>query len=226
MAYIKNHDPWTVLDLLTARALNHLETQWDEVKSDADIHNHDTRYYTQTLADATFFSLTFRTGFDADMIDGKHYSELISDAMPIGAIVYWPSESAVPTGWHKCDGSGGTANLRDMFIIGAGNVYDPAETGGSSTLAIAGTIAVGNHSVTNDEMPLHTHTYTDHSNSQNASHQIGLASSPVGAETHISRVTGTAGSGNVHGHTGSTITLSDITVMPPYYALYLIQKVS
>lgn len=226
MVYTKNYDPWTVLGLLTARALNHLESQWDELKSDADIHNHDSRYYTKALADTTFFSLTFKTGFDADMIDGKHYTELISAAMPIGAIVYWPSESAVPTGWNKCDGSNGTADLQDLFIIGAGDVYDPADTGGSATLAIAGSITVGAHSVTNDEMPLHTHTYTDHSNSQNASHAIATASSPVGTETHSSLTTGSTGSGNAHGHTGSTITLSNIDVVPPYYAIYLIQKVS
>lgn len=39
---------------------------------------------------------------------------------------------AIPSGWALCDGTNGTPDLRDRFIVGAGTTYDPADTGGVS----------------------------------------------------------------------------------------------
>jgi hypothetical protein len=217
---------WGPTDLLSGKAFNHIETQHDENKIDADAHNHDSRYYTKTIADATFFSTTFYTGFDADKIDGSHYSDLIGSAMPIGAIVYWPSEDAAPTGWHVCDGAGGTPNLRDKFIVGAGTTYNPTNTGGAFATAITGSVTIGDHTLIADEMPIHTHGYSDHYNSQELSGVGYAATGPCGTEVHDDRTTASAGGATGHGHTGSTITLNNITATPPYYALYLIMKVS
>jgi len=55
MTYTKFHTTWLDTDLLSAAAMNHIESQWDEITTDADAHTHDTRYYTKTLADTTFF---------------------------------------------------------------------------------------------------------------------------------------------------------------------------
>jgi len=69
-----------------------------------------------------------------------------------GIIVMWSgSPAAIPTGWALCDGAGGTPNLRGRFIVG----YDATDadynaigdTGGSKT-----------HTLTEAEMPSHTHT--------------------------------------------------------------------
>lgn len=38
----------------------------------------------------------------------------------------------IPTGWHLCDGNAGRPDLRDRFIIGAGDTYNPDATGGSA----------------------------------------------------------------------------------------------
>ena len=51
-----------------------------------------------------------------------------------GLIAIWSGEIAdIPSGWHLCDGTDGTPDLRDRFVIGAGNYYDPGDTGGSAT---------------------------------------------------------------------------------------------
>lgn len=39
----------------------------------------------------------------------------------------------IPTGWQLCDGTNGTIDLRDKFIVGAGTAYDPGDTGGALT---------------------------------------------------------------------------------------------
>lgn len=62
-------------------------------------------------------------------------------------------------GWQLADGTNGTADLRDRFIVGAGLTYAPGATGGLSTntLTIA-QLPAHNHGV-ND--PSHTHTVSD-----------------------------------------------------------------
>jgi len=48
-----------------------------------------------------------------------------------GMIVMWSgSIETIPTGWHLCDGTEGTPDLRDMFIVGAGTTYVPGQTAG------------------------------------------------------------------------------------------------
>jgi len=34
----------------------------------------------------------------------------------------------IPAGWLLCDGNNGTPDLRDKFVIGAGNTYNPNDT--------------------------------------------------------------------------------------------------
>lgn len=49
-------------------------------------------------------------------------------------IVLWSGAIVdIPDGWVICDGTHGTPDLRDRFIIGAGDTYNPDDTGGAST---------------------------------------------------------------------------------------------
>lgn len=46
-----------------------------------------------------------------------------------GIIVLWGGAIAdIPAGWGLCDGSGERPDLRDKFIIGAGNTYAVDQT--------------------------------------------------------------------------------------------------
>ena len=48
-------------------------------------------------------------------------------------IIAWWSGAIVdiPAGWSICDGNGGRPDLRDMFLIFAGDTYNPDASGGS-----------------------------------------------------------------------------------------------
>jgi hypothetical protein len=41
-------------------------------------------------------------------------------------------ESTIPAGWLLCDGSHGTPDLRNRFIVGAGNIHGLGDYGGAT----------------------------------------------------------------------------------------------
>ena len=151
-----------------------------------------------------------------------------SISVPKGAIVVWSgAENNIPANWHLCDGTNGTPDLRDKFVLGAGNNYSVGQTGGSSTASL---------SVEN--MPPHTHTITGSTSSDGShSHTISIGEgyhargttdsdySPSGSATtlssstdgeHTHTITATAeatGGGQPHEN------------MPPYYALCYIMRI-
>jgi hypothetical protein len=56
------------------------------------------------------------------------------DPIPSGGIIMWSGSSGnVPSGWVLCDGSNGAPDLRDRFIVGAGNTYAEGAVGGTPT---------------------------------------------------------------------------------------------
>lgn len=144
---------------------------------------------------------------------------LISYLVPAGAIIMWSGTvSNIPTGWHLCDGTNGTPDLRSKFIIGAGSglgsSFAPGSTGGSSTL----TLGVAN-------LPAHHHSWGVTSNFSPSDPATGVTYSPQNlwsdnAGDHYpitlfsqgNAVTGDTGSGN------------PVDIMPPYYALAFIMK--
>lgn len=242
MSYEKYHDPWAESDLLSAASFNHIESQWDAIKSDADAHNHDTRYYTKTISDATFFTTSFYTGFDADTLDGYHYADLITGILPAGAIMAWSgTDATVPSGWAICTGQtvGGytTPNLRDRFIVGAGSTYSPGATGGvgayNATFTPTGSITVAAHALTTSELPAHSHSFTEYrrvgSYMYHAAHQEYPYNYTFISATTSSRsasIEQQATGGGSHGHSGSTISFDSVDTRPKYMALYYIMKVS
>lgn len=72
----------------------------------------------------------------------------VHSVLPAGAIIMWGGAIAsIPTGWQLCNGSNGTPDLRDRFIVGAGNSYAVAAVGGSNSVTLDST-----------QLPLHNHT--------------------------------------------------------------------
>ena len=54
--------------------------------------------------------------------------------VPSGGVILWHGASnAVPKGWAICDGTNGTPDLRDRFVIGAGGKYGLDATGGAAS---------------------------------------------------------------------------------------------
>jgi microcystin-dependent protein len=66
---------------------------------------------------------------------------------PIGGIMIWSgSTGSIPNGYSLCNGSNGTPNLTDRFIVASGGGYNIGNTGGSNTVTL-----------TNSQMPEHSH---------------------------------------------------------------------
>ena len=61
-----------------------------------------------------------------------------SFSVPIGGIIaYTGSLNTLPLNYHICDGTNGTPDLRDRFIVGAGSSYNLNTIGGISTNILA-----------------------------------------------------------------------------------------
>ena len=93
-------------------------------------------------------------------------TDIIAATVPRGIITMWSgATNAVPSGWALCDGNNGTPNLKDRFIVGAGQSYGVGNVGGSITQTpsvwtnAAGTgIQVAGTAITEAQMPWHTHS--------------------------------------------------------------------
>ena len=209
---------------VTVANINHLETQYDEFKAEFDVHDHDDEYYTKALADAKYFTAAndgAGSGLDADTVDGYSAGAIIAGGIPTKAVAIWSGSAAsIPAGWGLCDGTSGTPDLRDRFIVGAGGAYNLGAVGGHSSRTPAGAVSVGGHAVTIAEMPPHAHDYTDTYNATQAS-QYMVKLHQLLAEP--AENTADEGQGQDHTH-GAPFAGNAYENRPPYYALCLIMK--
>lgn len=125
-----------------------------------------------------------------------------SDPFPIGGIIMWSgSINAIPTKWALCDGAtvNGivTPDLRNRFVIGAGELYTVASTGGSKDASLVSHQHTG---TTGTESQSHTHSGTTGTESQSHTHSGTTGDNSVG-HTH-SGTTGTQSAN--HSHSGNT----------------------
>jgi microcystin-dependent protein len=228
MAYTKT--TWAHDTKFTTTNLNNCETQYDEGYGYAVAHNHDTRYYNRTTMQSTFWYAENDgpgSGCDADLLyhaDGNmHYADFGSGNIDTYVIIMWDS-AVIPDGWHVCDGTAGTPDLRDRFVIGAKEPgVGVGNTGGNNTWSQNYTITVAGHALTESEMPSHNHSWSDdYSSTLNGR---GGGDMSLGAVTsyHVG-TTASTGSGLSHGHTGSTVTQASADNKPPCVALHYIMK--
>jgi len=139
--------------------------------------------------------------------------------VPTGGIIMWSgSPEIVPIGWNLCDGTNGTPNLIDRFIMGAATDADVGNTGGASTVTLSesqmpshdhiGETGTDSHSHTGDtDTDFHNHngsTSTDgiHQHTINTEpSQTGSADNTDSASESGVSTTNTAGD---HSHTFTT----------------------
>lgn len=77
-----------------------------------------------------------------DNLYGIPTSVSSASGVPTGGIIAWSgSIGSIPSGYVLCNGSNGTPDLRDRFIVGAGTTYSVGNTGGftSSVTSSGGT---------------------------------------------------------------------------------------
>ena len=66
-------------------------------------------------------------------------------SVPAGSIIPWYGNLAnIPDGFALCDGKNGTPDLRDRFLVGAGNTYKLGDIGGENSVKLEAT-QIGNH---------------------------------------------------------------------------------
>ena len=66
-------------------------------------------------------------------------------SIPKGTILPWYGKSSdIPEGFALCDGTKGTPDLRNRFLVGAGSNYALGDTGGEDQVTLTGT-QIGNH---------------------------------------------------------------------------------
>jgi microcystin-dependent protein len=140
------------------------------------------------------------------------------DAFVSGMIMLWSgSTGTIPSGWVICDGNNSTPDLRNRFVVGAGDTYSVDATGGSANATLVS----------------HTHTATSSVTDPGHAHTINLTGFTGGGATAL-------GAQNVVGNTQPTTTVTTgISVstslstegssatnanLPPYYALAYIMK--
>ena len=161
--------------------------------------------------------------------------------IPSGAIIIWSgAANTIPSGWYLCDGSNGTPNLKDRFVIGAGNSYAVDATGGSKDATLVShshTINNHTHSFSGSGSNTHAHNIfstniDDHNDSarriQNGRNdRTSLYPSNTNFNTDNATISisisGTTGNPNDRGtdSQGSSATNANL---PPYYALCYIMK--
>lgn len=96
-----------------------------------------------TYSNATTTTDGLMSKEDKDKLDGI-ISEILLLAHPVGSY-YWSSENTNPATLF-----GGTwVQVTDKFILAAGSTYTAGDTGGSATVTL-----------TKEQMPSHTHTFT------------------------------------------------------------------
>jgi len=146
-------------------------------------------------------------------------SARVSDnGMPSGGIIIWSGSSAsIPSGWLLCNGTSGTPDLRDRFIVGAGSTYAVGATGGSANAVLVSHTHTATSTVTD---PGHFHDLPGNTSSGSIRQtQIGVNATSVLA-TSASKTTGIT-----VGTTNSTEGVSATNAnLPPYYALCYIMK--
>jgi hypothetical protein len=193
---------------------------------------------TNLLASANFTGVTYigvTVGTAAEMAPRQKFTSVAyalksADSVPIGVIVMWSGAIAtIPSGWALCDGTNGTPNLKDRFVVGAGNTYAVGAFAGNSTVNFNHSHSVNSH--THDGAS-HTHG-VNLSTSQRTDNNDKSASSGSSAawNTHIHQVTGNTAIPNESLTTtpatpGTDSQLSATqSMLPPYYALAYIMKI-
>lgn len=171
-----------------------------------------------TVQNAGVISITAGSGLSVDRINGNvtiSSTDPTSAIFARGMIMMWSGSLAtIPTGWSLCDGTLGTPNLRDRFVVGSGAAYVTGNIGGSADAIVV----THSHSLNIQSAGAHAHSHVGVNELQQFTQGgAGWASGRQGR-------TSTAGS---HSHSGTATVVGDSGVdknLPPFYALAFIMK--
>ena len=161
----------------------------------------------------------------------RYSAESTSSSVPQGSIIPWyGSPGNIPNGFALCDGKNGTPDLRNRFIVGAGDTYKLSDIGGEDAVKLEPS-----------QTSSHYHTFGYH-NANNNGYFITTASKKINASlpsgTYPAKWNGSGGGGwygwDGSGWAGGQNLVTSLTVAteaqkphenrPPFYALHYIMK--
>lgn len=183
-------------------------------------------------------------------------ADLNNGFVPIGGIIKWSgSIASIPANWQICDGTNGTPDLRNRFVVGAGSTYAVGGVGGATSGAFTSS-SDGAHTHTDGSAGDHSHTdvtsvhVLDISEIPSHQHLGGLTflqtsggslALQTGAGANIGYTAEEARGGGLghnhgishdgtHSHTISTdgahTHTGTVATLPPYYALAYIRRMT
>ena len=154
-----------------------------------------------------------------------------ASSVPQGTILSWFGQLVnIPSGFAVCDGKNGTPDLRNRFIVGAGDAYKLSDIGGEDAVKLEPS-----------QTSSHYHTFGYH-NANNNGYFITTASKKINADrpagTYPAKWNGSGGGGwygwDGSGWAGGQNLVTSLTVAteaqkphenrPPFYALHYIMK--
>lgn len=202
-----------------------------------------TGSYTVTVKTSSGIGVSFSSG-ECGVIacDSVNVLEIVrkTDPTPANTLVmfYGTVASALLAypGWVFCDGTNGTPDLRDRFIVGARQ-----DSGGSAMTNITGTLTQSGGSVTTSsnggeslttggtsltiaQLPSHYFTLPNTQPTTGPGGYPSIAGRSTNMSSDGTNVTNTLGSGAAHDHTVTTSNHTH-TAVPPYFALVYLMKV-
>ena len=147
-------------------------------------HTQGLQFHTQNLHSAGFevnninstgiVTAVSYSGITTSMISDYGGGISSGDSFPTGGIILWSgAANAIPTGWVLCDGQNSTPDLRNRFVVGAGDAYAVDATGGSADATLVshthgsgnlGTGNAGSHSHSGNTNNTGDHTHSGNTN--------------------------------------------------------------
>jgi hypothetical protein len=146
---------------------------------------------------------------------------------PSGGIIMWSGTIAtIPSGWYLCNGSNGTPDLRNRFIIGAhsdtaGVAYTTVTGSNTQTGGTKDAIVVSHTHTATVTDPGHTHTISVNNQGNTNDSTSGGDNRPATGTSTLTTNSNTTSITVANSTTGSSGTDQNL---PPYYALAFIMK--
>jgi len=181
----------------------------------AELYHDNAKKLETTSSGATVTGTCTATSFAGD---GSALTGIVSFVQ--GMIILWSgATNAIPSGWVICDGQNNTPDLRDRFVVGAGNSYSVGATGGSNTAT--DTVSISGSDTVNISVSV---SGTTSQTTEGLYYSGGAAGNArySASPTHTHPFSG-SGSGSDTVNISGSDTVS-IDTRSPYYALAYIMK--
>lgn len=201
-----------------ARAISEIpNTDWNAESGAAQIQNKPELAVVATSG--SYNDLQNRPELSDVALSGDYHDlKNIPSAIPSGFIGLWSGAAdAIPDSWVLCNGENGTPDLRDKFVIGAGNSHAVGATGGNASQAVNLSGNTGYTTLTVDQMPAHSHGLNKDSDTNGGNNRFYMANA-AGSSFY------TSSTGSSWGHAHSLSGSATVSTLPPYYALCYIMK--